>query len=135
MDAPGPSGTLHARPFQKALLLVIGQPCDLKGPRTIALRFPKGQGFGTFCNAEARLPMRIVPASVIYRCCRGLLQRYLCLSSGRVLRDAQSQLGSARDGDGVLPDRLRKAAVFRRLQVPGDLPPQVLAVRNRMLRS
>src|ERR1022692_2574067 len=47
MDAPGPSGTLHARPFQKAPLFVIGQPCDLKGPRTIALRLPKTQGFGS----------------------------------------------------------------------------------------
>src|ERR1022692_4375809 len=60
MDAPGPSGTLHARPFHKAPLFVIGQPCDLKGPRTIALRLPKTQRFGTLL-LTAGLPAPEMP--------------------------------------------------------------------------
>jgi hypothetical protein len=74
-------------------------------------------------------------AQIAIQSSRDLLRRDLRDSPGGIIGNARSQLCSSGYRDGLLPARFRQAAIFSRLNVPRDLSPQVLAVRNRMLRA
>jgi hypothetical protein len=56
------------------------------------------------------------------------------LSPGCVLGDAGPQFRGASDCDSVLPDGFREPTILRGLHVPRDLPAEMLAISDWVLR-